>query len=82
MGVTGLLTFCWVFWVLFKQGLGFLKQLKEHLTYHLQLGALVGLGGFLIQSFFDTNFYSTQLSSLMWLTIGMILAVPKIELKK
>lgn len=82
MGMTGLLTFGWVLWVLFKQGLGFLKQLREHLTYHLQLGALVGLGGFLIQSFFDTNFYSTQLSSLMWLTIGLILAVPKIELKK
>lgn len=81
MGLIGLISFSWVFWVLFKEGLDRLKQLKERLNYHLLLGAMVGLGGFLIQSFFDTNFYSTQLSSLMWLTVGLIVTIPKIELR-
>ncbi|MGE0268337.1 MAG: O-antigen ligase family protein [Candidatus Omnitrophota bacterium] len=81
MGLVGLLSFFWVFWSLFKAGGNHLKQLKEYLSYHLHLGVMAGLGAFLIQSFFDTNFYSTQLTSYMWLTIGVMLAIPKIELK-
>ncbi|MBP9855446.1 MAG: O-antigen ligase family protein [Candidatus Omnitrophica bacterium] len=81
MGIVGLIAFIWVLWTLYKVSLIYLRQLKDSLNYHLLLGAMVGLGAFLVQSFFDTNFYSTQLSALMWLTVGLILAIPKIELK-
>jgi hypothetical protein len=45
----------------------------------LLLGSLIGLGGFLVHSFFDTNFYSVQLGSFMWLIMGFIVAVQKID---
>jgi len=45
-------------------------------------GFLTGFLCFLIHSFFDTNFYSVQISSLMWLMMGVIVAVQKVEFKE
>lgn len=40
----------------------------------LLLGLLSGVVGFLIHSFFDTNFYSLQLAFLFWIWISLIVA--------
>ncbi len=81
LGIPALISFCWIFVTLFREGLGQLKQLHERWTYHCLAGGMAGLVAFLIQGFFDTSFYSTQLSAYMWLLVGFIIAVPRVERK-
>jgi O-antigen ligase len=40
----------------------------------LLLGLMGALVGFLVESFFDTQFYSLQLASLFWLLVGIYMA--------
>ena len=43
------------------------------------LGIFAGLSGFLVHSFFDTHFYSLQLSALFWTMAGILQALVNIE---
>ena len=43
------------------------------------LGIFAGLSGFLVHSFFDTHFYSLQLSVLFWTMAGVLQALVNIE---
>lgn len=43
------------------------------------LGIAAGLSGFLVHSFFDTHFYSLQLSVLFWTMAGVLQALVNIE---
>lgn len=79
-GLAGLLAFLWIPFCLFRDGLRRLPQVRDRFPHHFLLGLLAGLGAFLVHSFFDTNFYSTQLSTLMWVAVGLILAIPRSEL--
>ena len=78
-GILGLLSFLWLLGVLFYKSFRDLRFMKDQSLAILLLGSLIGLGGFLVHSFFDTNFYSVQLGSLMWLMMGLIVAVQKID---
>ena len=78
-GILGLLSFLWVAGVLFYRSIRNLAHMRDPLLAMLLLGSLIGLGGFLVHSFFDTNFYSVQLGSFMWLIMGLIVAVQKID---
>ncbi len=81
-GLAGLLAFLWIPLRLFREGVRQLPRIRDRFPHHFLLGLLTGWGAFLLHSFFDTNFYSTQLSSLMWLTAGLILAIPRAELEE
>ena len=48
----------------------------------LLIGLLAGLLAFLIHSFFDNNLYSLGLKYLMWLVIGLIVAIQRVALKE
>lgn len=78
-GLVGIATFFWILIVLFRESFRILKQIGSQPRGMLFLGFLTGFLGFLIHSFFDTNFYSVQLGSLMWIIMGAIVAIPKIE---
>ena len=78
-GILGLLSFLWVIGVLFYRSIRNLAHMRDPLLGMLLLGSLIGLGGFLVHSFFDTNFYSVQLGSFMWLVMGLIVAIQKID---
>ncbi|HBR15391.1 MAG TPA: hypothetical protein DD723_07605 [Candidatus Omnitrophica bacterium] len=78
-GIVGLLSFLWIINVFFDTGFSQLKKIKDPFAAELLLGLLAGFSGFLIQSYFDTNFYSGKLSILMWVVMGLIAAIPKIE---
>ena len=78
-GIAGLLAFLWIPVSLFREGLRQLPRVRDRFPHHLLLGLLTGTGAFLLHSFFDTNFYSTQLSSLLWLAVGLIPAIPRSE---
>jgi spore maturation protein SpmA len=42
------------------------------------IGTLAGFFAYLVQSFFDTTFYSVQLSMLLWIMMALAVAVQKI----
>lgn len=79
-GLIGVASFVWIVLVLFWNCLAALKRAANHAYKMLLIGASTGLLGFLIHSFFDTNFYSVQLGSLMWVMMGFMMSVRKISL--
>ncbi len=81
-GFIGISIFLWMLIVLFRCSFRSLKKIKVPSQKILLLGCLTGLLGFLIHSFFDTSFYSVQLGSLLWVTIGLVVAIQKIEFAK
>ena len=82
LGVVGLLAFGWMIWNIFKTVLTFIRLSQDRFLSSLALGTLSGFFGFLVHSAFDTQFYTVQLSSFMWLIMGMLAAFPKIGMKK
>jgi len=79
-GILGLFCFLGIIGKAFHQSLG---AVKLNFTQDRNLGVLIigllsGILAFLVHSFFDTNFYSLQLSVYLWLMIGMLVAICKI----
>jgi len=79
IGLIGVLVFLWMLFVLFRDSIRALRQVKIQTNKILIFGFLTGLLGFLIHSFFDTNLYSVQLGSLFWVIMGVIVVFQKIE---
>jgi len=80
-GLVGLFCFMWIIIKLFQQA-G--SRIKTYWTQDVNLaavavGLLSGILAFLVHSFFDTNFYSLQLSVYLWLMIGILVAVCQIS---
>ncbi len=78
-GLFGIMSFLWVLFVFFRNSLKGLRLIEDQVHWVLLFGFLTGLLAFLIHSFVDTNFYSTQLASLMWIIMGVIVALQKIN---
>jgi len=74
-GILGLGSFLWVLFVLFRRTCKNLRTMKDEFLSTILVGALSGLFGYLVHSFFDTNFYSVQLGNLMWIMMGLIVAI-------
>ncbi len=81
IGLVGLLSFLWVLFNLFLFSVKNILIMKDRYLNSITLGLLAGLAGFLLHSFFDTNFYSVQLANLMWVVMGIIVAAQKIALR-
>ncbi len=77
MGILGLAAFLWILYRLFYHNLKNLSKVEDGPSYMLQFGLLAGMLGFLIHAFFDTDFYSVQLGTLLWLLMGVVVAVDK-----
>ena len=78
LGLFGIGMFLWMLFVLFNNSFGFLRFSSNKYQNCLLLGVMVGLFAFLIQSFFDTTFYSVQLSVLMWLMIAVAVSIQRL----
>jgi hypothetical protein len=78
IGIPGLISFLVLMGFVFYGPLRDLSKIQDAFLYAVQAGALGGLSGFLAQSFLDTSFYSVQLSNLMWLFIGLIVAIHRL----
>jgi len=74
IGITGLICFLWFLIEFFKLGIHLFKKNNDMLL----LGLLAGISSFLINSFFEVNFYSLQVSVLFWFALGMIIGLTKI----
>jgi len=80
VGIVGLLCFFWIIAEVFHQSLG---RIKIYFTQDRNLAAVIigllsGIFAFLVHSFFDTHFYSLQLSVYLWFMIGILVAVCQI----
>ncbi len=77
LGIVGLMVFLRICYNIFHYAGEVFKKNNCELDNTLLSGFLAGLLGYLVHSFFDTNFYSVQLDILMWLTIGIIINISK-----
>lgn len=75
MGLCGLIAFLWIITRLFRSTVGFAASYKDdvaRINKHITFGLLAGLAAFLAHSFFDTNLYSLQLSTMFWYMTGLV----------
>lgn len=78
IGVVGFLSFLWIIFMIFRVAGIKGAQIHDPSLKIFLIGVLSGFAGFLVHSFFDTNFYSVQLGNLMWLIMGMIMAIQNV----
>lgn len=78
-GVIGLACFLWMVFVLLRNGFYYCHQIKDLWPLTFMQGAVSGLSGFLVQSFFDNTFYTVQLGVLMWVMFGLIAALVRLN---
>ena len=80
-GLWGLICFLWIIVVFFEKAIKTIRKKclveQSHLRI-LLIGMLSGICGFLTHSFFDTNFYSLQLSALLWWAMGITISIDKL----
>lgn len=74
IGIFGLLAFLFVLFKFFKIVMLYLNKSMNYLV----LGLSAGILAFLIQSFFDTHFYTLQLVVLFWYMVGLTVTIIKI----
>ena len=82
-GVFGLICFLWIIILMFKRithSISVLSSGGSSLRV-VGLGIAAGIFGFLFHSFFDTNFYSLQLSMFLWSMIALEMAICNILIK-
>src|SRR3989338_1874742 len=79
MGFMGFFAFGWIMIILFWRSIRSISDIVDPYLKSVLIGSLVGLFGFLVHSAFDTNLYSTQLGNLMWVIMGVIVAIQKIN---
>lgn len=81
-GIVGFVCFVWIVIKIFGEALRTIRvnfaQGGDHLKA-LVLAFSSGVFAFLVHSFFDTQFYSLQLSVYLWFMVGMLVAVCKIS---
>ena len=78
-GLLGLGCFLWVLFVLLKHGIQSCFRIKDYWSLSIAQGAVTGLLGLLVQSFFDNTLYTVQLGVIFWVLVGIIVAVTHLK---
>ena len=80
-GIVGLVSFLWILVDIFGKSLGKIAVYwtKNEDSVVLSLGLLSGVFAFLVHSFFDTNFYSLQLSAYFWFMVAVLMVLNYLE---
>ncbi|MBP9855449.1 MAG: O-antigen ligase family protein [Candidatus Omnitrophica bacterium] len=83
-GIFSLLAFLWILFKMFQDSI---RQIKIFFRQHdhflfISMGLLSGLFAFLTQSFFDTNFYSLQLSAYFWYMAGIVMVINRFTIQQ
>lgn len=78
VGSLGFVAFLWMLFCLFKGALQSVKRMDILSLKVLFIGFVVGFAAFIFHAFWDTTFYSVQLSSLMWVILGVIVSIEKV----
>lgn len=80
-GIMGLFGFLWIMVELFRKTIICLDRhwANDQALTWLSAGLLSGMMAFLTHSFFDTNFYSLQLSTGFWVMAGLLTAIHNLK---
>ncbi len=78
-GILGFFSFMWIVWKLFVRTCRNVRRISDPFLYTILLGAFSGWTAFMIHSFVDTNFYSVQLGTLLWLLMAVLVTVEKLS---
>jgi len=78
LGLVGLGAFLWMIWTLFRESFRCINRMPVGYLRCVLIGTLAGFFAYLVQSFFDTTFYSVQLSMLLWIMMALAVSVQKI----
>jgi len=80
-GLVGVLCFFWIIGTMFHQLIGKIKLyfMQDQNLGALAIGLLSGIFAFLVHSFFDTHFYSLQLSVYLWFMVGILVSISNIS---
>lgn len=82
LGILGLAAFLWFIITVIGSALANLRIIKDRFYYSLTLGLTSGIIAFLFHSFFDTNLYSLNLTTLFWISAGLLSALTVIARSK
>ena len=79
-GIIGLVSFLWILGNLFRWASSYISRhgTRSDDLILPALGVWSGITAFLLQSFFDNQFYSLQLSVYLWFMIGFFVAMTKV----
>jgi len=87
VGIAGLISFLWILWRFFYNGL---RSFERHMPHNREernrqivlLGIMTGVSATLVHSFFDTNFFALQFAVLFWAMLGLGAAYMKAGIEK
>ncbi len=79
LGILGLGTFFCMIGALFYHVLRKIKLMQKGYFQVTAIGVLASMTAYLIESFFDTTFYSVQLSVLMWIMMAVMIATVRMN---
>ncbi|UCD85136.1 MAG: O-antigen ligase family protein [Deltaproteobacteria bacterium] len=76
-GIIGLLSYLWLWCVIFKVGIATLLRISGGQGYRrtFLLGAIAGLVGFHIEGMFEYNWGDSEVALLMWLVVGIMMVI-------
>jgi hypothetical protein len=82
-GWLGLLAFLWIIMKIFQSVIVSIKKkiIQDPDLQFLSIGLVSGIFAFFVHSFVDTNFYSLQLSSYLWVMTGVLMSIQRMEMK-
>jgi putative inorganic carbon (HCO3(-)) transporter len=80
-GILGLAVFLWLFWRLFRLGCR-LRVSGDAFIRSLNAGVMAAMAGFLIHSLIDYFLWYYKLGILIWLLIGIMLVLERLENKE
>jgi len=78
-GIFSLLSFLLLNGYFFYKSITMILKMPASLNSYILIGLNAGLLGFLVHSFFDTQFYSFQASFLYWTLLGLTIALSRAE---
>lgn len=78
-GLVGLAGFLFLIISYFRGVIAALRRIRDDFYRTLLWGISIGVFAFLVHSFFDTNLYSLNLTTLFWFAIGTSLAIIRIS---
>jgi len=78
MGIAGLAIFLWLIFVVYKQGLSYIK-ISEGTMAAVVIGLIAGITAFLIHGLVDAASLGNHLFLIFWVFTGIIIAIRKIE---
>jgi O-antigen ligase len=82
IGIVGLLGFLAFIAFLIFRGMSSAIRTEDAFLRSLQVGLVLGIIAYLIQSIFDTNLYSLNLAALFWISAGVLAAAGNISCER